>query len=79
MPVRNMLYDSLAYTEQIRQLWETHHEKENLTDEEFLSKFRKKDKLYPVITLLLYYDEKEWDGSTELHEIFGMLKYRNQI
>ncbi|MBQ8856519.1 MAG: Rpn family recombination-promoting nuclease/putative transposase [Lachnospiraceae bacterium] len=122
MPVRNMLYDSLSYTEQIRRLHEMSQAepKRNLTRAEFLSRFRKDDKLCPVITLVLYYGEEPWDGSvdlygmlngeeifrkshmlqqyipnykinlvepermddlemfcTDLHEIFGMLKYRN--
>lgn len=59
----------MAYTDQIRQLWEFHKD-EKMTNEEFLSKFRKEDKLYPVITLVLYYEEKEWDGSVELYEMF---------
>lgn len=41
MPVRNMLYDSLTYIEQMKQLWELHKE-DKMTREEFLSKFRKR-------------------------------------
>lgn len=69
MPVRNMLYDSMSYAEQMKQLWEVHKE-DKMTDEEFLSKIRKEDKLFPVITLVFYYDEKKWDGSMELYEMF---------
>ena len=29
MPVRNMLYDTLTYTEQIRQIWKGHNNKRN--------------------------------------------------
>lgn len=69
MPVRNMLYDSMSYADQIRQLWEVHRE-EKMTNEEFLSKFRKEDTLCPIITLVLYYDEKKWEGSLELYDMF---------
>lgn len=70
MPVRNMLYDSLSYVEQMKQLWEI-HKKEELTEEEFLSKFRKEDTLVPVITIVFYYGEAKWDGSKELYEMFS--------
>ena len=36
-------------------------EKEKTTEDEFLSKMRKEDRLHPVITLTLYYGEKQWD------------------
>lgn len=71
MPVRSMLYDSLSYTEQIRYLHELHKNDDNtITKEEFLSKFRKTDRLSPVITIVLYYGEKEWDASIDLYGLF---------
>lgn len=70
MPVRMMLYDSLTYTDQIRQIWENQEPKAKLTEEEFLSKFRKEDKLYPVISLVFYYGLAPWDASTDLHGMF---------
>lgn len=73
MPVRNMLYDSLAYTEQIKQLWDEVSSKEKgLAQEEFLSHFRKEDRIVPVITLVFYYDVKKWDGNIDLYEMFGL-------
>ena len=72
MPVRNMLYDSLSYTEQIRQLWNQHEGKEiKLTQEEYLSRFRKGDKIYPIITLVWYYGLEPWDGSRDLYGMFS--------
>ncbi len=70
MPVRNMLYDSLSYTEQIRQMWNEVPKDEKITSEEFLSKFRKSDKICPVVTIVLYYGKEPWDGSKELYEMF---------
>lgn len=72
MPVRNMLYDGLSYVEQMRQIWELHkNETETvMTNEEFLSKFLKTDKIYPVITLVLYYGTEKWDASTDLYGMF---------
>ncbi len=71
MPVRNMLYDSLTYTEQMRELWNRRSGGEVLSKEEFLSRFRKTDKLYPIITLVLYYGEEAWDGNVELYDMFA--------
>ena len=78
MPVRTMLYDGLSYTEQIQRLHELRKEElgKKLTQDEFLSRFCKDDKIYPVITLVLYYGEKEWDGSTDL---YGMFQLENVI
>ena len=82
MPVRNMVYDGMTYVEQIRLLWKEHGDgrEAEVKKEEFLSKFRKGDKLYPVITLVLYYDLAEWDGSLDLYDMFynGSLLRKNE-
>ena len=74
MAVRNMLYDSLSYAGQIQQLWKEREkeEKQKMTAPEFLSKWKKDDRLVPVITLVFYYDTEQWDGSADLH---GMLQW----
>ena len=78
MPVRNMLYDSLTYTEQIRRLHEFQKTELGMpmTNDEFLSKFRKDDKICPVITVVLYYGEKLWNGSEDL---YGMLTIEKML
>ncbi|MGN8963455.1 Rpn family recombination-promoting nuclease/putative transposase [Bariatricus sp. HCP28S3_D3] len=70
MSVRNMLYDSLSYVGQIQRMWNKNVEK--MTTAEFLSKFRKGDRLIPVLTLVFYYDVDQWDGSKDL---YGMLQW----
>lgn len=71
MPVRNMVYDGLAYTDQIQRLWKKRVEEKKtksnkkMTSAEFLSKFTKKDRLIPVITLVFYYGIEPWDGAKE--------------
>ena len=76
MPVRCMLYDGLTYADQIRELWRTHRGtgeiqgKGELSTEEFLSRFRREDFIYPILTLVFYYDEKKWDGATDLYGMF---------
>ena len=70
MSVRNMLYDSLSYVGQIQRMWNKDVEK--MSTAEFLSKFRKGDRLIPVLTLVFYYDVDQWDGSKDL---YGMLQW----
>ncbi len=70
MSVRNMLYDSLSYVGQIQRMWTKNVEK--ISTAEFLSKFRKDDRLIPVLTLVFYYDVDQWDGSKDL---YGMLQW----
>ncbi len=41
-----------------------------MTEDEFLSRMKKDDKLNPVITVVFYYGEKIWDGSRCLHDMF---------
>ena len=70
MPVRAMLYDSLSYVEQIRKSKsERRQQKRKFTPDEYLSGMAKEEKLYPVIPLVVYYGNEEWDGSKELHEM----------
>ena len=71
MSVRNMLYDSLSYVSQIKEIWNRSKDKK-MTSEEYLSKFRKEDKLTPVITIVLYYGLEKWDASLELYDMFKL-------
>ena len=40
-----------------------------MTSAEFLSGLRKGDKLIPIITLVVYLGDKEWDGPKSLHDM----------
>ncbi|WP_346910601.1 Rpn family recombination-promoting nuclease/putative transposase [Faecalicatena orotica] len=73
MPVRGMLYDALNYTEQISQIRKIRRENKELENSsEFLSGLKKNDRLTPVITVVFYYGEKEWDGAQDLHGLLGL-------
>ena len=74
MPVRGMLYDALTYTDQMRLVWEqlSKEEKKSVDENEFFSRFRKQDRLCPVITIIFYYGEDQWDGAVQLYELFGV-------
>ena len=62
-------------------------EKEFKSTDEFLSNFKKTDRLHPVISLCVYYGEDEWDGPfclTDMLEIPEKLKtlvsdYKNEF
>lgn len=70
MPMRTMGYDYSEYKKQYRKIARKYKEEsEGLTADEFLSRMRRSDRLYPVITIVMYYGEKAWDGAKTLHEM----------
>ena len=79
MPVRCGLYDFLNYAEQVEQAGKSYRKNpavgesgSRLTGAEFLSGFRKKDRLLPVITLVIYFGDLEWDGPVSLREMLNV-------
>lgn len=82
MPPKNMMYDALDYDSQVKKIAKDHKKKEDITGDEYISGFSKDDKLVPVITLVIYFGSKEWDGPLSLSEMFDVknekiLKYVN--
>ena len=71
MPVRCMGYDVREYERQSRAKRKKVRQEKNISKAEFLSGFKKEDKLHPCITLVLYYGE-EWDGGTDLHSLLDL-------
>ena len=72
MPVRNMLYDAMQYEKQVRQLAAAHRKKHDAaTSDEYLSGMSREDKITPVITLVINFGSKRWDGPIRLHEMFS--------
>lgn len=70
MPVRKFLYDALGYTKQVEEISKKNiREKKYKNRAEYLSGFRKEDKLKPVITLVVYWGADEWDAPRSLHEM----------
>lgn len=43
-----------------------------MSEDEYLSKMRETDKLVPVITVVVYYGEKPWNGAASLHEMLNI-------
>lgn len=81
MPMRVMGYDYAAYKKQYDSNAQKYKTAEGLNEDEFLSKMKNTDKFIPVITVVVYYGEKEWDGAKTLHEMLNipekMIKYVN--
>lgn len=72
MPIRMLLYDGIGYEEQLSSIAK-HNKKEGiLTDEEFLSGFRREDRVIPIFTLVVYYGQKPWDGAVDLHGLMDL-------
>ncbi len=72
MPVRNMIYDALQYGKQVNDKVKRYRKRKkqtNISSVEFLSGFRKKDRLIPVMTLVIHFGAEHWDGPLSLHEM----------
>lgn len=70
MPMRVMGYDYGVYKKQYDSNAQVCKAFKGLEEDEILSGMRKTDRFTPVITAVVYYGEKPWDGATTLH---GML------
>lgn len=71
MPIRNMLYDALNYTEQVADISEKHkRENDKMSSSEFLSGITREDKIIPVVTLVIYWGSSKWDAPKSLCEMF---------
>ena len=84
MPVRTMLYDSMEYIEQIRQInnkiknmvfdnKESDKKNRSIPDIYYSRKLNQ-HRLIPVITLVVYYGDKEWDAPVELYDMLDIDK-----
>ena len=62
MPLRILQGDVMLYVKEYNEIQKEYKKKPDDTNDEFLSKFRKTDRLHPIITICVYYGEKECDG-----------------
>ena len=65
MPMRTMLYDALAYAKQQNDI----ELRQNSEGKYYRRKMTKKQKVLPVLTIVFYYGEKQWDGATHIHDV----------
>ena len=82
MPVRDYLYDALNYAAQVDDIKRDHEKAKDLNGAEKISGFSKEDRILPVITLCICFDNNPWDGPRSLYDMFGdipeeILKYVN--
>ena len=81
MPMRVMGYDYASYKKQYDSNAKKYKTAKGLSEDEYLSRMKKTDKFIPVITVVVYYGEKPWDGAMSLHEMLNipeeMAKYIN--
>ena len=72
MPVRVMNLDAYAYNKQWKLLKEKYKHEKGMTQEEYLSHMRREDKFLPVLSVVIYYGEKKWDGAKDLHGVLDI-------
>lgn len=76
MPMRVMGYDYGTYKKQYDNNAKKYHTKDDMTDDEYLSRMKQTDRFTPVITVVVYYGDNPWDGATTLH---GMLNITDKM
>lgn len=84
MPVRVLVQEALEYDKQMKAVRHKNEqaykayceakEKKEIdavykSDGEYLYKVRKDDRLFPVVTLVVYWGEEEWKGAKSLHDM----------
>ena len=78
MPLRHMIGDAFSYMKEYNEIAARNKKDKNFaSSDEFLSNLKKIDRLHPVISLCVYYGEKEWDGPfslTDMLEVPDKLK-----
>lgn len=79
MPIRNMLYDALNYSSQVEAIGRKHRRRKDIEGDEFLSGFKKQDKVKPIFTLVIYWGTKEWDAPKSLYEMMDIKEEMNGI
>ena len=86
MPVKKGLYDMLGYARQVDEARRSYRQKDKegdlyvdgdilkirLTSDEFLSGFRRGDKLIPIITATVLLSDKEWKGPRDLYDMLDV-------
>ena len=78
MPLRTMVYDAGEYENQAAKIRKKVKKLNGIGRAEFLSGFRKENRLKPCITIVLYYG-KEWDGAMNLHSILDFTDIPEQL
>ena len=77
MPLRHMIGDAFSYMKEYNEIAARNKkDKYFASSDEFLSNLKKTDRLHPVISLCIYYGEKEWDGP---YTLVDMLEISDEL
>ena len=79
MPLRVLDCDVLSYLRQEKAIAKRHMEQKDLSSQEYLSRISRRDRLLPVITLILYCGERAWDGAKCLHDMLDLHKIPEEL
>ena len=74
MLAENMIYDAFQYTGPVSGAVASHRcsgDCRGADGDGCLSGFMKQGRILPVVTLVVYFSAREWDGPMSLHEMFG--------
>lgn len=74
MPMRIMGYDYGTYRKQYEDNAAKYRNQKGMSEDEYMSRMKRTDKLIPVITIVVYYGEKVWDGALSLHDMLDIPK-----
>lgn len=70
MPLRVMIYDSLGYLKEFQEIVKHHRKTGDLSSTgEFLTGMCQEDRLHPIISIVIYYNESPWDGPVCLKDM----------
>lgn len=72
IPMRVMGMDYSLYKKQYDMNARKYKTTDGMTSDEYLSRMKKTDKFTPVITVVVYYGKKEWDGAKSLYEMLQL-------
>lgn len=80
MPFRTMCYDMSMYQKQMTQIQRKNRTKtKGLEPGEYMYRFKKDDKLNPVITFVLYAGESYWDGPHGLRDMMDFTNFPQEL
>ena len=78
MPFRIMEYETGEYARQIEEIQKRHTAARDVRGDAFFSKFAKADRIFPCVTLVLYWGEK-WDGPESLKGMMNLSEVPEQL
>ena len=80
MPIRILYEEALTYQRQLEKIKKVHREKKDLkAGAEFLGGFSKEDRVLSVVSLVIYYGKKPWDGAMDLYELLDMIEVPEEM